>query len=380
MYEVRNEPNWIRPWDSTSSENSYYGVISGISPDKIAYATQASEAAFIVNEKSSDHAFEIRCEILAANFRHSDDKLYMSFNSQNMRYLRERLSIVSGDTKPVMVEFEVNHTFFNNLIDAINSISSHTVSRIVPACNNFLPLRAISPEESNLAGVLVPDSEDEHIEILKQVIRSPASSPPVLIKGAFGTGKTRLLALIARFYVVLGRKRANNIRVLMVAHHQATADILLENYCKLLPKIYGVIRMTSSRYKLSRKCKLPQALFKKCYDVRNVCSMNKHNSIEVIISTFQTALHLKNILTRSRLGHMVPNFFTHILIDEGAQGWEPEAVAPLCFASEQTKIVIVGDPFQVTRVYCGTCLCEIFLLYRLDLHCLFLGMSPERMA
>ncbi len=334
------EPNWIIPWDS--NEQCYYGVISGISPDKIAYATQASEAAFIVD---NGHPFEVRCEILPVNFRHSDDKLYVTFSAQDMTKLR---SVVPGTTKTVKVEFEVKHHFFNNLIDAVSSISSRTVSRIVPTgSNDFLQLTSLSREESRIVEGLVCDT-DEHKKILKDVAMCQASSPPVLVCGAFGTGKTRLLALIARLYIVLGRKKAQNIRVLMVAHHQATADILLDSYCELFGVEDGIVRVTSYRYKppstLSQNVK---KFFKKCRDVINDCRYQKHHQIELVISTFETSLNLKNVLKRNGLEQQL--LFTHILIDEGAQAWEPEAVAPLCFASNQTKIVIVGDPLQVTQ-------------------------------
>ena len=50
-------------------------------------------------------------------------------------------------------------------------------------------------------------------------------------------------------------------------------------------------------------------------------------------------LHLRDLFS--------PGFFTHILMDEGAQAREPEAVAPLCLATKDTKIVIAGDSSQV---------------------------------
>ena len=44
-------------------------------------------------------------------------------------------------------------------------------------------------------------------------------------------------------------------------------------------------------------------------------------------------------------------------MDEGAQAREPEAVAPLCLATKNTKIVIAGDQFQVglyvVLIYCA---------------------------
>lgn len=39
--------------------------------------------------------------------------------------------------------------------------------------------------------------------------------------------------------------------------------------------------------------------------------------------------------------------FTHIFIDEAAQAMEVEAIVPLVFADENTRIVLAGDHMQV---------------------------------
>lgn len=53
-------------------------------------------------------------------------------------------------------------------------------------------------------------------------------------------------------------------------------------------------------------------------------------------------------LTTPHLHFLKPGYFTHILIDEGSQMREPEAVAPLQLAGKNTKIVIAGDENQVS--------------------------------
>jgi len=58
----------------------------------------------------------------------------------------------------------------------------------------------------------------------------------------------------------------------------------------------------------------------------------------LIITTFLTAPHLTFYDVKP---------FTHILIDEGAQTREPEAIAPLVLAGDNAKIVIAGDHLQV---------------------------------
>ena len=62
----------------------------------------------------------------------------------------------------------------------------------------------------------------------------------------------------------------------------------------------------------------------------------------VVATTLLSALHLCQLFP--------PGFFTHILLDEGAQCREPEAIAPLSLALDNTQIVIAGDSNQVCSV------------------------------
>ena len=61
----------------------------------------------------------------------------------------------------------------------------------------------------------------------------------------------------------------------------------------------------------------------------------------------QSRLVVTTFLSTIRLHSYKPLPYTHILIDEGAQSREPEAVAPLGLADKHTKIVIAGDHMQV---------------------------------
>ena len=66
----------------------------------------------------------------------------------------------------------------------------------------------------------------------------------------------------------------------------------------------------------------------------------------MIIATCSSTINLLNKRVFSR------GYFTHIYIDEGAQMREPEAVAPLGFATEDTVLVIAGDQHQVCVCVC----------------------------
>lgn len=59
----------------------------------------------------------------------------------------------------------------------------------------------------------------------------------------------------------------------------------------------------------------------------------------LVVTTCLTARHLRQLQPKL--------FFTHILLDEGAQMREPEAVVPFNLADMNTKIVIAGDKQQV---------------------------------
>ena len=77
-------------------------------------------------------------------------------------------------------------------------------------------------------------------------------------------------------------------------------------------------------------------------------------------------LIVSTCLTAKRIGDYPPVlpswFFTHIFLDEGAQMREPEAVAPLCMADENTKLVIAGDRFQVISTICLSFLLRMYVL------------------
>ncbi len=68
-------------------------------------------------------------------------------------------------------------------------------------------------------------------------------------------------------------------------------------------------------------------------EVSDICLRPNRRSI-VVVTTFTTSLSITNAVGNK--------FFTHILMDEGSQTREPEAIAPLSLASINTKIVIAG--------------------------------------
>ena len=155
-----------------------------------------------------------------------------------------------------------------------------------------------------------------------------------------------MLAIAAYYITEMAREPA---RVLVCAHHQASADNFVESYFGDMVTNFQekhswqarFIRLTSSHYN-ARSEKFAK-FYMNFYNLRKEVQ-SRRSSISssnlVIATTFLTALRLRDLFD--------PGFFTHILLDEGAQSREPEAVAPLSLASSGTKIVIAGDSCQVS--------------------------------
>ena len=179
---------------------------------------------------------------------------------------------------------------------------------------------------------------------LSRVVSS-GSRDPVLISGAFGTGKTRLLAVATYHFIEEGRQKKVPTRVLIACHHQVTADTFIEEYFgKMIENRSNrwnvkLVRITRARYSVFKR--KYSHVYSNLYEFRDVFfTKYAEEELVVVVTTLLTALKLQNTVR--------DNFFTHILLDEAAQAREPEAIAPLSMANQDTKIVIAGDDHQVS--------------------------------
>ena len=91
--------------------------------------------------------------------------------------------------------------------------------------------------------------------------------------------------------------------------------------------------------------------------------------ITKLVQSNSLVLSLQTFLTAPQLINLKAKCFTHILIDEGAQTREPEAIAPLGLADDNTKIVIAGDHMQVCYFNYFYSYVYISFYSRLDLKC-----------
>ena len=172
-----------------------FGYFVGLDGDQIAYASQASEGAYIVHEGK-----QVKVDILKMeNFSHTEEKMYIALDKTNLKML-ENLTTLSVSRAPyhsavkVKVEFELKHLYFNNLHSAVEHLSPEVIARILPQAREF----GTTLQIPDLRQYKQYCSQDQ-LNALQTIATCPSNGPPILIAGAFGTGKTHLLAVTAHY-------------------------------------------------------------------------------------------------------------------------------------------------------------------------------------
>ena len=293
-----------------------YGCLEGISSDNLAYINQASTSVTLVKSKREMFTADVYRQ-------HHQKKLIVAFKSRECSK-----ALCSGSR--VQVTFNVKESYFNDLSNSIRDLSPAIISRIIPNLKSFEQLLLTSPNLEDF----VQYCSGEQVNALRKIVAAPPNGPPVLLIGAFGTGKSRLLSLSVRYFQRC-QSGNNPIRVLVCTQQRISADKFLEYYIETWLESEQGRALVIREYQISSEYKdyyMTSKKFKEIY---------KYENNVLVITTCLTARHL-NFLPRG--------YFTHILIDEGSQMREPEAVAPLYLADDKTQLIIAGDPNQVCIV------------------------------
>lgn len=282
-----------------------------------------------------------KADILPNNYKHTDDKMYIGFDRQNNLNLRHSpLKVCSSPTSfNATVKFELKHSYFDSLRKFVRSIPEDVIRKLIPVQKHFkIPFRKNSTHFEHCK----PLCSLDQFEALEAIAFSPSNGPPVLIAGPFGTGKTHTLAVAVNALFHEGILTNQCLRVLVCTHHKRSTDNFLEIF-ESLSQHFALNRRIEKF--LIRKYKVEttsRQIRKFCISpwkiVDHINSHSKRNNTNLLfVTTCMSCSDLKDL----------NGFFTHIMIDEGAQMREPEAIAPLCLATENTKIVITGDQQQV---------------------------------
>ena len=302
-----------------------YGSLVGLSSNDVAYVEQSATHVDISAGRTTVCA-------KISNYGVSNkgvDVVNVTFDNEYSYYLlKSKIT-----TQEVPVQFVLKHSYFRNLHKSLDKINSRIINCLIPSTPQ--------QEQENFPRIPQPDEDflwlDKEYQLLAlKKMMACDNSAPFLLTGPFGTGKTRVLATAAINFL----KRSAN-RVLICTSHLHSADAYIDDYFgpmidnHTMPHNVNPVRLVhveSDDYIYSGKYK---DLFKNSYNDQEVHFIKRSR---LIITTFLTAPRLR--MKR----------FTHILIDEGAQTREPEAIAPLGLADDNTKIVIAGDHLQVKHL------------------------------
>ena len=310
------------------------GYIKEMGCDEVSYATQSATNAVI----EVGEYLAVQCDILQENMWHAEERLYVGFQKEVLPMLFPKLKDSSTLTEPLPVHFRLKFSYFRSLKESIRSLKKGVISRILPSSASFIPTGAF--DSATLAPFEKCCSSDQ-FEALSVVASAPASGPPVIIAGPFGTGKTRVLAIAAHCFFQESVSKKKRLAILVCTQQQTSADAYLAMYNELAiqEEELTIFRLVPKH--TQRKSKYTKTVDKFKEDM----GRNSFRSL-------QRYLIITTCLTAKRIADILPSwFFTHIFLDEGAQMREPEAVAPLSMATPSTKLVIAGDRYQVTSVF-----------------------------
>ena len=294
-------------------------TLTGLSSSDVAYAQQAATHVNItIDNITVCGEIEIKkkqLKVINVNFTDKCD--YLSLKSK-----------LTSNPQTVPICFILKHSYFKNLHTSLARLAPNTINRLIP---NYL-----KSEQKRLPRTPYPKTEDlwldkEYQLLALKKMMACDNSAPFLLTGPFGTGKTRVLAAAAINFL----KNHTN-RVLVCTSHLQSADAYIDNYFgpmvenRQMPQNVIPVRLVGKDYFIYHGNY--KYLFKTIHNKSEILRSS------LIVTTSLTAPQLINLKVRR---------FTHILIDEGAQTREPETIAPLGLADDNTKIVIAGDHLQV---------------------------------
>ncbi|XP_074066579.1 3'-5' exoribonuclease HELZ2 isoform X2 [Macrotis lagotis] len=287
---------------------------------------RAVSTAYVAPVPAPDnHVYEVRVEVKHT----SEQNVWLLLPA----HCCSALALKDEDSKLMEIQFQIDKTVFGIWHQAIDALQDERlVAPDVPACS--LPFLRPPPQE--LRG---NPKQKQAISFITGTANGLRRVPPLLIYGPFGTGKTYTLAM-ATLEVI----KQPNTKVLICTHTNSAADIYIREYFHAYvtaghPEAVPLrVKNTESFINQTDPTTLQYCCLSS--DGHSFCfpTLEKLKQHRIIITT----------TTLSRSLCVPPGFFSHILIDEAAQMLECEAIIPLAYATQKTRIVLAGDHMQIT--------------------------------
>ena len=341
MYHHRAEaPGDWRAEENEDERDIRYGYLSAdhLDGDKVAYAEQAceNEGNLVISYNGRDYLAKM---VTPYYWKKQQDCIYIRMPKEDaMKLWNNKSQFVIPD---IYVMFELKYSYFDRLHKAVDLLSHTTVQRLIPADASWFSCSGENPtlfRSKHYKEFLTLDCEQ--LNALQMIVYAEPKAP-VIVAGSFGTGKTQLLAQAA--YQIFTAKHGENPRVLVCAHHQASANAFLTKYFgPMKEKGWGV---SIARMIMFGRIKEVDESYRQYCRTSSYVAKNVHK-IQLVVTTFANCLHLAKLLKGS-----ADRWFTHILIDEGAQTREPETIAPLFMCGPKTVVAIAGDHKQVSMEF-----------------------------
>lgn len=310
-----------------------YGSLSGekLDADIIESIKQSSGGGIVITEFPG---YTERAHADIVQVRGSAKRcIWIAFDRENIEKVTSSFPRPKESFKTeAAIVFTFTPSYFDELHSALSYLPFGVINRLVPTAEDFVAMSSESCEQSSIIPL------DEYQEKILQNVSAPFSKAIVTVCGPSGSGISR--TLMAATYSIL---KANEYsKVLVCTHQESSADLFLERYLEVTKsddkhaKDVCLTRLIpNSGYKYNKK-------YKEWYDTYEMMK-SYLGTVRLVVTTCRNSL----AFVKERGSAIKLGFFTHILVDEGAQMQEPELVTPLCLATSVTKIVIAGNPFEV---------------------------------
>ncbi|EJC99752.1 P-loop containing nucleoside triphosphate hydrolase protein [Fomitiporia mediterranea MF3/22] len=233
------------------------------------------------------------------------------------------------------VHFDLNRLVFRRMHQALTCPTFSSRAAFPDPAQELKTVSHVLVESLELFNAKVAENHSQR-HAVASILYMPAGSVPFIVFGPPGTGKT--VTIVEAIRQIISRNQ--NARILACAPSNSAADTLTERLSAL--KENELIRLVAPSR--TESC-IPKNVLK--FTHRNsdgifVCpTVQELKTFRVIVSTCCNASTLYGMGVEA--GH-----FSHIFVDEAAQGIEPEIMIPIrTMLGPQTNVICSGDIKQL---------------------------------